>query len=200
MSRQSPNVDNHLIIRLIVDGDRRGGEMLYEAYGPGLTFIARRYCPQHAEDCMHDTMLAALEQIRGGKFKAADALPKYLLTIVKRTAWARNARKVNQELNGETFDNAAAITADHKNRHDENFEIQEQAATVLETLKTLTIKEQTILTMFYLHERSPSEICEVLSISLDSFSVLKFRAKQKLQRTMEQNLKDKARSKTLIAR
>lgn len=179
--------DNELIVQLILARDPRGGELLYEGYSRGLLFLARRHCPNHADDCVHDAILMALEQIRNGKLDCPAALPGYLVVIVKRAAWSKNSGSQGREHGGEAFENITRIKAEDFACPDRNLEVKRRSQLMREGLKQLKPREQEVLKRFYLQGETQSQICIAMHLTEAQFCVLKCRIKQRLQAFVERS-------------
>jgi RNA polymerase sigma factor (sigma-70 family) len=175
------NEDNQLIVELILSGDPRGGEMLYEHYSKGLLFLARRHCPGHAEDCMHDTVVAALEQIRAGKLQTAAALPGYLVIILKRIAWGKASGPEGCESTGEAFDNVVRSVADHSACPSRALEVKHKSELMLKALRQLNNRDQEILTRFYLRGQDVTRIAEAMRMTEQQVYMAKHRSKARLE-------------------
>jgi RNA polymerase sigma-70 factor (ECF subfamily) len=110
----TPTIDNDLIVRLIQVGDPRGEQLLYENYSRGLRFLAARHSPDHAENCLHDTVLIAIRQIRQGQLDSPAALPGYLNIILKRAAWNKNMAAKRRVGDEETLQAVVQTRADDR--------------------------------------------------------------------------------------
>ena len=178
--------NNAHIVRLLLAGDPLGGELLYQQYARGLSLLARRHSPQHAEDCLHDTLIGAMEQIKAGKLSTPAALPGYLITILKRIAWARNLEASKRAGNQDTFDTVVTTYPDQREWPSQRIEVEERARLMKDGLRRLKPKEREILTRFYLQEQTPKAICEVMGLTDTQFRQLKFRSKQLLEKGVGQ--------------
>jgi RNA polymerase sigma factor (sigma-70 family) len=181
MSNSAPVIDNELIVQLILSGDPRGGEILYESYSRGLLFLAKRYCPHHADDCMHDAMVMALEQIRNGKLDCPAALSGYMVVIVKRAAWSKNSGSENREHNGETFENVIKTRVDDFACPERDLEVKRRSQLMRDGLKQLKPREQEVLNRFYLQGETQTQICAAMRLTESQFNFLKCRSNQRLQ-------------------
>lgn len=181
MQNPVSNDDNQLIVDLILSGDPRGAELLYKRYSKGLSYLAKRHCPRLAEDCMHDTIVAALEQISDGKLESAVALPGYLVVILKRIAWSKTYSHQGRECNGEVFEKIVSFRADEGSCPNRELEVKRNSELMCKGLKQLKPREQEILTRFYLHEEDITTIGRAMRLSEQQATMLKYRSKQRLQ-------------------
>ena len=177
----SSSPDNAQIVRLILANDPSGGELLYQQYARGLSFLAKRHSPEHAEDCLQDTLICVIEQIKAGKLSAPAALPGYLATVLKRTAWSRNVESRKRAGDQDTFDTVVTLQADERDEPSRMLELKERARLMQDGLRKLKPQEREILTRFYLQEQTPKAICEAMSLRETQFRLLKSRSKQLLE-------------------
>ena len=180
------SIDNAEIVQLILDGNPSGEELLYRQYARGLLFLARRHSPEHADDCMQDTVVAVIQQIKAGKLITPAALPGYLSTILKRTAWTANQELKKRAGDEETFDIVVKTYVDERDDPSRSLEVKEQARLMKDGLQRLKPIECEILTRFYLQEQTREEICEAMNLTETQFRLLKCRSKQVLTRSIMQ--------------
>ncbi len=181
------SIDNAQIVQLILNNDPLGGDLLYHQYARGLSFLAKRYSPEHAEDCIHDALMAVIGQIKGGKLITPAALPGYLATILKRTAWTANLEAKRRAGDQQTFDNILNTCVDERDGPSRLWEVKEQARLLKDGLQRLKPVEREILTRFYLQEQTRGEICMAMNLTETQFRLLKCRSKQVLTRGVAQS-------------
>ena len=177
-------IDNAQIVQLILNNDPLGGDLLYQRYARGLSFLAKRYSPEHADDCIHDAVIAAIGQIRAGKLTTPAALPGYLATILKRTAWTANLEAKRRAGDQKTFDMVVNTCVDERDGPSRLWEIKEQARLMKDGLQRLKPVEREILTRFYLQEQTRQEICRAMNLTETQFRLLKSHGKQVLTKRM----------------
>ncbi len=178
----SPN--NAQIVQLILANDPIEGKLLYQQYARGLLFVARHYSPEHAEDCIQDTVLCAIEQIRAGKLTSPEALPGYLAIILRRTVWNTNLASRRRAGDQKTFDAVVRACVDDREGPSRLLEVKEQARLMKDGLQRLKPVEREILTRFYLQEQSREEICTAMNLTETQFRLLKCHRKQVLTKRM----------------
>jgi len=169
------------IVNLILSGDPKGDELLYSTFARGLRFLAWKHCPEHAEDCMHDTILTVSRQIKQGQLKAPSALPGYLNIVLKRAAWNKKVESERQGGNSEVFETVVQTRSDDRANPERLLEIEERARILREGLKSLKAHEQEILVRFYLKGQSQEFICQEMELTDTQFRLHKSRSKQKLE-------------------
>ena len=177
------------IVSLILAGDPQGEELLYSTFSRGLRFLAAKHCPEHADDCAHDTILAVTRQIRQGQLKTAAALPGYLNIVLKRTAWNKKLEAERLGANDEVFTTVVQTHSDDRNNPQRLLELEERAQILREGLKSLKPQEREILTRFYLKGEQPEEICRKMNLTETQFRLNKSRSKQKLETFTAKRLK-----------
>ena len=169
------------IVSLILAGDTRGEELLYETFSRGLRYLALRYCPQYAEDCMHDAILTVIHQIKQGQLETPAALPGYITIVLKRTAWNRKLKSERQDGNSELFETIVHTKSDDRANPERMLEIRERTEILREGLNSLKPREREILSRFYLNGEKQEYICREMHLTENQFRLMKSRSKQKLE-------------------
>src|SRR3954467_8492644 len=162
-------------------GDPRGEELLYSTFSRGLRYLAAKHCPEYADDCAHDTILAVTRQIKQGQLKTPAALPGYLNIVLKRTAWKKKLEYERLGANDEVFNTVVQTRSDDRADPERLLELQERAKILREGLRSLKPQEQEILTRFYLKGETPEQICAGMKLTETQFRLNKSRSKQKLE-------------------
>ena len=176
------------IVSLIIAGDARGEEMLYNSFYRGLRYLATRECPQYAEDCVHDTLITVIGHIRSRQLREPGGLVSYLRTVLKRTAWSKR-NESHRWSNGEQYDLAVQTSADPRQTPEQTIQSEERIAVMRAALGELKPREQEVLTRFYLKNETQETIREAMKLSETQFRLLKSRSKQKLQESVTTMLK-----------
>src|SRR5947209_11907192 len=136
------------IVDLILAGQPEGEELLYNTFSRGLRYLAAKHCPEYADDCAHDAIVAVTKQIRQGQLKTPAALPGYLSIVLKRTAWNKKLESERLGANDEVFSTVVHTRSDDRADPERLLEMQERAKILREGLKSLKPQEQEILTRF----------------------------------------------------
>ncbi|HZQ54451.1 MAG TPA: sigma-70 family RNA polymerase sigma factor [Bryobacteraceae bacterium] len=181
------------IVNYILAGDSRGAELLYETFSRGLRYLALRYCPQYAEDCMHDAILTVVQQIQQNQLENPAALPGYLTIVLKRTAWNRKVKSERFEGNTAVFQTIVQTRPDEHADPERQLELREKTQIMHEGLKTLKPREREILARFYLNGEKQEYICEQMNLTDNQFRLMKSRSKQKLEAYTAKRLQKPAR-------
>lgn len=169
------------IVEFILAGKPEGEELLYQTFSRGLRYLAAKHCPEYADDCAHDTILAVTRQIRQGQLKTPAALPGYLSIVLKRTAWNKKLESERLGANDEVFNTVVQTRSDERADPERLLETQERAKILRDGLKSLKPQEQEILTRFYLKGETPEQICQSMKLTETQFRLNKSRSKQKLE-------------------
>jgi RNA polymerase sigma factor (sigma-70 family) len=180
--------NSELIVSLIQQGNPQGEELLYNTFARGLRYLATRHCPAYSEDCVQDTILAVICQIRGGQLQTPAALPGYLNIVLKRTAWNKKLQSERLDANSEVFSGVMATRADDRENPQQRLEGQERTQILRDILATLKPQEREILTRFYLQGQRPEQICEEMGLSETQFRLNKSRSKKKLETLTQKHL------------
>jgi len=187
------------IVKLILAGDPQGEELLYSTFSRGLRYLAAKHCPEYADDCAHDTILAVTRQIKQGQLKTPAALPGYLNIVLKRTAWNKKLDCERLGANDEVFNTVVQTRSDDKADPQRVLELQERTRILREGLESLRPQEQEILTRFYLKGETPEQICRGMNLTETQFRLNKSRSKQKLEAFTAKRLKNTFRSSRPLA-
>jgi RNA polymerase sigma-70 factor, ECF subfamily len=192
MTTPTPMTDNAVICEQIVTwiqgGNPQGEELLYNTFARGLRYLATRHCPAYAEDCVQDTLIAVICQIRAGQLQTSAALPGYLNIVLKRTAWNKKLQSERLDANPEVFSGVIATRSDNRENPQQRLEVQERAQILREILGTLKPQEREILTRFYLQGQKPEQICQEMQLTETQFRLNKSRSKKKLEALTQKHL------------
>lgn len=187
------------IVSLILAGDPRGEELLYCTFSRGLRYLAAKHCPEYADDCAHDTILAVTRQIKQGQLKTPAALPGYLNIVLKRTAWNKKLEAERLGANDEVFNTVVQTRSDDRADPQRILETEERAKILREGLNSLRPQEQEILTRFYLKGETPEQICQSMRLTETQFRLNKSRSKQRLEAFTAKRLRMPLRSAQSMA-
>jgi RNA polymerase sigma factor (sigma-70 family) len=179
------------IVDLILQGNPKGEELLYTTFARGLRYLATRHCPAYAEDCVHDTILAVIRQIRTGQLQTPAALPGYLNIVLKRTAWNKKVQSERVDANSDVFAGVVATRPDDRNNPQQLLEMRERVQILREGLAALKPQERELLTRFYLKGEKPEWICEQMQITETQFRLNKSRSKKKLESLAQKRLQQR---------
>jgi RNA polymerase sigma-70 factor, ECF subfamily len=188
------------MVELIQQGNPHGEELLYNTFARGLRYLATRHCPVYAEDCVQDTLLAVIGQIRAGQLQTPAALPGYLNIVLKRTAWNKKQQSERLDANPEVFASVIATRADDRDNPQHVLEVQERAQMLREGLSELKPPEREILTRFYLQGQTPEQICEEMELTETQFRLNKSRSKRKLETLTQKRLQQRPLVRVQFAR
>ena len=180
--------DTERMVTLIAAGQPEGEQLLYESYAKGLRFLALRYCPEHAEDCMQDTIVSAIRQIEAGKLRVPGALPGYLATMLKRIAWNKRRQSARCIGDREAFHSVVNAIADDRLDPEHSLQIQEQGRLVRDGLYQLRSVQREILSRFYLQAQTPEQICHEMNLTSTQFRLLKYRSKYILEEVVSNTM------------
>lgn len=189
--------DDQTLVELIMAGESEGQTELYSKYARGLTTIARRYCPNQAEDCVHDTIITVVTQIREGRLENPKALAGYLMVILKRITMVRTEDSKRRSGDEETFQVQLEIKADHRPDPERRLLIEERANVMHDALRILNPRDQEILRRFYLDEQDADTICKAMDLTETQFRLYKSRAKKRLEDFVQKRRQEGVRRRGL---
>ena len=153
------------IVNLILAGDPNGEELLYSHFVRGLRYLAAKHCPEYAEDRVQDTLMIVARQIREGKLQIAAALPGYLTTVVKRTAWTKKIETERVGADENIFTAVVETRPDNRHNPEQLLQIKERSEILREGLESLKPQEREILMRFYLQGERPEEIRQQMNLT-----------------------------------
>jgi RNA polymerase sigma factor (sigma-70 family) len=178
------------LVKGIRAGDEQSVRDLYRLFSQGIRFlICRQLGPEELEDKVHDTFLIVLQAIRSGELRQPRCLRSFIRTVVRRQIAnyidrLRHARRDHPSLED------SAEPTDTTSSPEQIAIRKEQREMMFEVLEELSERDREILVLFYLHEVSPTEICQLMDLTETQFRLIKSRAKQKFgelgKRTMQQ--------------
>lgn len=165
------------LVEKIMAGDPTGMEELYRVFSRGVRFyLCRQLGPQDLEDKVHDTFLIVVQAVRRGELREPERLMGFVRTVVRRQVAAHIDQAVHtrrQQVGIET-----GTTVIDLNRDPEERAIQQEHEQIAKrVLRSISKRDQEILTRFYLLEQPQEQICDQMKLTETQFRLLKSRAK-----------------------
>jgi RNA polymerase sigma-70 factor, ECF subfamily len=178
----SPVADAETIIGLILAGDSRGEEILYNTLTKGLRYLAiRKIGYEQADECVHDTFIALTDKIKAGALREPAALFKYARVILERKIGLiyEERRRHSKDMD---FDTIANTRSDGAPSSYQEIEDAMKTKAMQQGLACLQTREREILVRFYFQEQSQDQIRNEMGLTETQYRLLKSRSKQKLAR------------------
>lgn len=127
-----------------------------------------------AEEVAQDTFIKAIRSI--DSFRADSQLSTWIYRICYNTCITRKRKK------------KLVTTEIDYNKHDgvQNTDNNEQGQNLQKAMQSLSDEDRTIITLFYVDERSTSDIANVVGLSESNVRVKLHRARKKLKETLSQ--------------
>ncbi len=171
-----------LIDTIETDEDRVFMENLYLKFHPMMVYTVRRYCPDphDVEDIISIVSIALIRHLDKLKTIPDNGMPYYIFQTVKNTT-------LNQCLKMGRYNQHFLLYGDIANRarDDDDFTyrflMQDQLKTVLDTLRSLPLKEHLALRMRLIEKKSEAEIAEAAELSVTSVRKYIERARKHLR-------------------
>jgi RNA polymerase sigma factor (sigma-70 family) len=165
------------LVARIRHGEQEGMEELYRVFSRGIRYyICRQLGPQELDDRVHDVFLIVVQAIKRGELREPERLMGFVRTVVRRQVAAHIDQAVHTRKEQVDLEVGARI-ADLRNDPESDAADRQRADLMKQVLRSLSPKDQEILTRFYLDEQSQEEICEEMSLNETQFRLLKSRAK-----------------------
>lgn len=188
MSAVHPDVDasgaggSRQLAERIRAGDRTAEAEFVEHYRRGVrALVCRHTRPGEplVEDFVQDVFAAALEKLRAGELRDANALPAYLRTMIVHITTAEYRRR---KARGETSGIDALEQTSGDADPAETLRAQQLASHIRSVLAELPVeRDRAVLVRFYLDEHDKDAICADLGIDPDHFRRVVFRARERLR-------------------
>jgi RNA polymerase sigma factor (sigma-70 family) len=150
-------------------------------------YLYKRRVLADVEDRVNNVYLAVASAIRSGSLRQPEALAGFATTIVKRQAIAGIADAIR------TRSHLVQLTGSERvidNRPDPEMQaIQNQKkALMMKLLQEIAPRDREMLTRFYLHGQTPSEICREMGLTETQYRLCKSRAKVRFRKLVEEQL------------
>lgn len=169
------------IARRIQEGDAQAESELYRRFGAGVRQILLKATrnPALADELSQDTLIIVLKRLRSTALSEPERLPAFIAQTARNLAVAerRKARRRRTDTASDELDEM--IDPEGQRRAEAETDLAAQAVRgVLESLKSA--RDRTVLVRYYLQDEDKEAICRDLGISAHGFSVVLFRARNKL--------------------
>ena len=173
--------DDKLLLTAFVQGDREAFEQVVALYSPRVTRLTWRLLGWSGEvdDVVQDVFVTALEQCRN--FRGDKDLWPWLtaITVNKcRTRMRRHFLRLRW-LYARSPEAPAAAGSDEPALRDET------SAKVRTAIRALPPRDREVIVLYYLEDRSVSEICSMLGATENAIDVRLHRARKRLRELLE---------------
>jgi DNA-directed RNA polymerase specialized sigma24 family protein len=181
-------ISNAEIVRLIMDDDPLGSELLYNKYHLHMLYRAKRQSPNHAEDLAQDTLMKTIEQVRDGLLENSGGLSSYINMILLRRAWNDN-RVRKMELGSNVLATVMDYTSDKTvgSNPDMLLMLKERSHILRVNMMLLTELQRDILSRC-LQGQPRSKIMKEMHLNENAFRLLKSRSKLRLEGLVAEDL------------
>jgi RNA polymerase sigma-70 factor (ECF subfamily) len=143
----------------------------------------RRLPPEDSDDVLQETLLRVIRRLReGGGLAQAAGLGAFVNAVCNNVM----REKIRQHVRHPTHPNPGRLPepADSRVPVNGNIERRELKALVEEVLGALPDRDQKILRMLFLEERTKPEICKDLGVEADYLRVVLHRAKSRFRQKL----------------
>lgn len=149
------------ILNRIASGDKTAVETCLSKYGGLVWSLARRMCPNDAEDAVQEIFIDIWKN--AARFDAAQASETTFVAMIARRRLIDRIRKVTRQPNIDSFED---ILVEPSERSDRKIQIGVEARQAAEALKELRPEQRQILHLSIVQGFSHQEIADALAMPL----------------------------------
>lgn len=179
-------IDEQLVIKGCIKGERDAQRTLYEKYAPGMFAVCRRYAKgqQEAEDILQDAFIKVFDQI--GKFRGESTIGYWIKRIVINTA-------LNSERSKLYLYPMVDVTEMH-NTPDESIRLSDYTMDeLMKMIDKLPSSCKAIFNLYAIEGYKHQEIADMLGISEGTSKSQFARARQLLKEQMKPRWQEKTK-------
>ena len=177
------------LLKQIQNGDTESFSVLVDTYGKRVYFQALQITgnKQDAEEVAQDAFIKAFKSIRS--FRGDAAFSTWLYKIVHFTALNHiRKRKQTTDISTEKqLENDSGSAIQHLEENDRKLYLKK-------AINSLHPTDKSLITLFYLEEKSIKEIEKITMLSSSNIKVKLMRIRKQLQAALSQELKNEALS------
>jgi RNA polymerase sigma-70 factor (ECF subfamily) len=185
------------IIQEVLSGNQQAFAELVDRYKNYVFSICLRVLKKRedAEEAAQDTFLKVYKTL--GSFEQKSKFSTWLYTVAYRTALDKTRKKqpYTQSINGESTDGPSLQIAVEKTAQPDiqmhNMDLKDHLEKAIQQLPTA---DASIISLFYLHERSVKEVAEIMNMTETNIKTklhrLRERLKVKLNQYLEAEIQD----------
>jgi RNA polymerase sigma-70 factor, ECF subfamily len=156
-------------------------------------FFTRRIGPQRTEDAYHNLILEIVNAIKNRAIRNPEALPGYAMTIARRQVFL-HIREMSRDRRTADVETVVVRCAPAESPEHLALNLERQAIAE-RVLMALPPRDREVLVLFYLHGKSPEEICTALNLTSTQFRLIKSRAKARYAELVQQAMTRAVRSR-----
>ncbi len=182
-----------LYLKLVLEGNTSKFSYFIEKY-KGMAFsIAFRIVDnrEDAEEIVQDAFLKAFRSLE--KFRKDSKFSTWFYRIVVNSSLSR-ARSERPELSNIDADDIADVVVERVESAYRSLDLSDQKKFVHLALEELSVEDRLLLTLYYLNENSIDEITEITDITQDNVKMKLHRARNKMYKILNKNLKSEIQS------
>lgn len=180
-----------LIIRRILNGEQAAFAELVDTYKDYVFTVCWRVLKsrEDAEEAAQDTFLKVYGSL--GSFEQKSRFSTWLYTVAYRTALDRARRKQLPVQSMDGFSKEAPplqIAGDQEQQPDVQMGAQDLKDHLEKAIQQLPATDASLISLFYLHERSVKEVAEILHLTETNVKTKLHRLRERLKLTLNQYL------------
>jgi RNA polymerase sigma-70 factor (ECF subfamily) len=179
------------LVMRIERSDESGMQEFYQLFARGVRFyLCRQLGLQDVDDKVHDIFLIVVHAIQRGDLREPERLMGFVRTVVRRQVAAHIDRRVHCRKD-EVHADIGLRVPDHRLNPEQNTAFDQKVTLMQDTLRQLSERDREILTRFYLHEETQTQICREMCLTETQFRLAKSRAKARFGELGKRNLRPK---------
>ena len=185
--------DEQRLIHSVKSGDPIAFQHLVERYKDYVFTLALRILKsrEEAEEVSQDVFIKVYRTIKS--FKAQSKFTTWLYTITYRAS-IDQARKKNIAIRSLEDDNSFLQIADQASSNpEEALQKEDLRGHLLNAIQNLPPQDASVITLFYLNEKSVKEIAEITNLSVTNVKTKLHRTREYLRKILSNQLKDEAK-------
>ena len=182
--------DDYSIVKQVISGQQAAYQVIVERYQNYVFTVAMRVLNnrEEAEESAQDTFIKAYQTLK--TFRGESKFSTWLYTIAYRTAidTARKKKLPIQSIDGaDDYLQIADQLSDLPTNKLMARDMSEKLKSVIALLKP---EDATLITLYYLHEKSVKEIVDITGLSKSNVKVKLFRLRETLKKLLERHLEE----------
>ena len=173
-------------INLVLSGNKEAFSSIVERHKDNVYNLALKICGnrEDAEEIAQDSFMKVFRSLRS--FKGKSSFSTWLYRIVYNTSMTFVRKNKLDILRLEDFP-VDSVDFIRGNATEEEAEIEYMKILLSYAMQKLDHQDRAIITMHYYQDMSFPEICSITGISRSNIKVRLFRARRKMQETIEKN-------------
>jgi RNA polymerase sigma-70 factor, ECF subfamily len=165
------------VVHQVCDGDSGN---TFELYGlvslVASPMLHRETGHQNADDYLHDVFIIVLQAVQRGCVRDPGALPGFIYTVARRQAYRHIESLMFRRAQFVSIYEMDFLLSEAQNPEEMAIE-QQRVEIAMDILRTLSVRDFSVLDRFYYKRQHPDVICRDLGLTKNQFRNIKSQAK-----------------------